>query len=170
MKKLLNICTVGIVLSLSACSFRTSDNRFPLLPQSQLEQQSYAVAYDSTIQTYRDRVNNSYDIESFIRGTDDWYRRKIKLPVEQIRASLLNRMLDHNVYAYYSGVLFAADLQRNFNQLSPQCWSKVQTPSLTQGIYTAMRDLQANKVRSEDRYIIEGQEKFLQQCVEAIKK
>ncbi|VEI46885.1 Uncharacterised protein [Actinobacillus equuli] len=67
------------------------------------------------------------------------------MPVEQIRAMILNRMMDHNIYAYYSGVLYAADLQGNFNHLDPECWNLVQTPSMSQGIHDAMLDIQKAK-------------------------
>ena len=58
------------------------------------------------------------------------------------------------MYAYYSGVLHAEALQTNFSRLSANCWQKVDSPSLTQGIYDAMRDLQKGKERGEnDAYI-----------------
>ena len=49
------------------------------------------------------------------------------------------------MYAYYSGVLHAEALQTNFSRLSANCWQKVDSPSVTQGIYDAMRDLQKAK-------------------------
>ncbi|MDG6472340.1 hypothetical protein Q7506_08440 [Glaesserella parasuis] len=157
------VAVIFTLILVTACSTNTSG--WKRLPESQIDQKSYAIAYGAVGQTYADRVNESYDITSFIRGVDDWFNKKVKHPIEQIRASLLNRMLDHNVYAYYSGVLYAADLQNNFNRLSPTCWTMVQTPSITQGIYDAMLDIQANKVR-HDKYIQEGADQILHLCVE----
>lgn len=102
-----------------------------------------------------------------MNGVNDWYTKKVTLPVEQIRAMTLNRMLDHNIYAYYSGVLYAADLQGNFNHLDPNCWNLVQPASITQGIHDAMLDLQKNKVRN-DKYIENGYEQILHLCVKTI--
>ncbi|QIW15227.1 hypothetical protein A4G20_02150 [Pasteurellaceae bacterium RH1A] len=152
---------------LTACSFGGKKTAYQPLKASEVDQKSYAVAYESTAQTYQDRVNDSYDIESFINGVDEWYKGQVKLPVEQIRASLLNRMLDHDVYAYYSGVLFAADLQNNFNRLSPECWSQTHPASMTQGIYEAMQGLKAGKVRN-DEYVTKGSEQWLQLCVKNV--
>ena len=70
-----------------------------------------------------------------------------------------------DVYAYYSGVLHAEALQTNFSRLSANCWQKVDSPSVTQGIYDAMRDLQKGKERGEnDAYISQGSEMLLKAC------
>lgn len=159
------VAVFGLVLILAACS--TSKSSYQPLSKSEIDQKSYAVAYEATAQTYLDRVNESYDIESFIQGVDKWYKKEINLPVEQIRASLLNRMLDHDIYAYYSGVLFAADLQNNFNRLSTECWNSIHPASMTQGIFDAMQALKVNKVR-HDSYITQGSEQLLKLCVKSV--
>ncbi|WGE34095.1 hypothetical protein NYR62_00615 [Actinobacillus genomosp. 1] len=165
MKKLMKPILICLTLAvLTACSSKSSWTR---LNDSEVDQKSYAIAYGATAQTYADRVNESYDIDSFMNGVDDWYNKKVNLPVEQIRAMILNRLMDHNIYAYYSGVLYAADLQGNFNHLDPSCWNLVQTPSMTQGIHDAMLDIQKNKVRG-DEYIKNGVEQILHLCVKTM--
>lgn len=48
---------------------------------------------------------------------NDWYLGRILVPIDQVKAKLYNGGgHDSNVYAYYSGVLFASDLQGNFNK------------------------------------------------------
>lgn len=166
MKKLVkSISLLVTMMFLAACS--SNNSGWKRLSASELDQKSYAIAYGATAQTYEDRVNETYDINSFIKGVDDWYSKRVTLPVEQIRAMTLNRMLDHNVYAYYSGVLYAADLQGNFNHLDPDCWNLVQTPSMTQGIFDAMNDLQKNKVK-DDEFIKNGVEQILHLCVKTM--
>lgn len=165
MKKLIKpflVCFTFVFLA--ACSGKSTWSR---LNESEIDQKSYAVAYGATAQTYAERVNESYDIDSFMNGVNDWYNKKVNLPVEQIRAMTLNRMMDHNIYAYYSGVLYASDLQGNFNYLDPECWNLVQTPSMSQGIHDAMLDIQRNTVRS-DEYIKSGVEQILHLCVKTI--
>ncbi|HGO5824075.1 TPA: hypothetical protein ACK3JW_001766 [Mannheimia haemolytica] len=164
-KTIKSILLFATLAFLAACSSNKSSwNR---LNDAEVDQKSYAIAYGATAQTYKDRVNESYDINSFMNGVNDWYTKKVNLPVEQIRAMTINRMLDHPVYAYYSGVLYAADLQGNFNHLAPNCWSLVQPASMTQGIHDAMLDLQKNKVRGDD-YIKNGVEQILHLCVKTI--
>ena len=67
------------------------------------------------------------------------------VPIKQIQDKLYTGGRDSDVYAYYSGVLHAEALQTNFSRLSANCWQKVDSPSVTQGIYDAMRDLQKAK-------------------------
>lgn len=168
MKSLLKTLSfISVLVVLAACSSGAKKSAYQSLKPSEIDQMSYAVAYEATAQTYQGRVNESYDIESFIRGVDEWYKGEVKQPVEQIRAGLLNRMLDHNVYAYYSGVLFAADLQNNFSRLSTSCWQQIQPASMTQGIYDAMNGLQKGKVRNDD-YLKQGAEQLLQLCVKSV--
>lgn len=166
MKKLMRMILTFATLSiLVACS--SNQGSWSRLKESDVDQKSYAIAYGATAQTYADRVNGSYDIDAFMNGVNDWYTKKVSLPVEQIRAMTMNRMLDHNIYAYYSGVLYAADLQGNFNHLDPNCWNFVKSDSLTQGIHDAMLDLQKNTVRG-DEYIKNGVEQILHLCVKTI--
>lgn len=166
MKSLKSLFIISTLFVLAACSGSNSAS-WTRLSETEIDQKSYAIAYGATAQTYADRVNGSYDIDAFVRGVDDWFNQKVSLPIEQIRASLLNRMLDHNVYAYYSGVLHAADFQSKFNYLSPTCWGFVQPPSLTQGIYDALVDIQKNQVRN-DKYIQDGADQVLHLCVEQV--
>ncbi|MDD0823859.1 hypothetical protein PTQ27_05175 [Mannheimia sp. AT1] len=161
-KSILVFATLSVLV---ACS--SNKNSWTRLNDGEIDQKSYAIAYGATAQTYADRVNESYDISSFINGVNDWYIKTVALPVEQIRAMTMNRMLDHNIYAYYSGVLYAADLQSKFNHLDPNCWNLVQPTSMTQGIHDAMLDLQKNKVR-DDEYIQNGVEQILHLCVKTI--
>lgn len=166
MKKVIkSILMVSIVALLAACS--SNKGSWTRLNEAEVDQKSYAIAYGATAQTYKDRVNETYDINSFMNGVNEWYTKKVALPIEQIRAMTINRMLDHNVYAYYSGVLYAAELQANFNHLVPNCWNLVQPTSMTQGIHDAMLDLQKNKVRGDD-YIKNGVEQILHLCVKTI--
>ncbi|MFA9499110.1 hypothetical protein ACERCG_01420 [Mannheimia sp. E30BD] len=164
-KAIKSILMITVVAFLAACS--SNKGGWTRLNEAEVDQKSYAIAYGATAQTYKDRVNETYDINSFMNGVNDWYTKKVSLPVEQIRAMTINRMLDHNVYAYYSGVLYAADLQGNFNHLDPNCWDLVQSTSMTQGIHDAMLDLQKNEVRSDD-YIKNGVEQILHLCVKTI--
>lgn len=149
---------------LSACgSGKSSD--WVRLSADQIDQKSYAIGYSTTALSYLDRVNEHYDINAFMHGADDWYRHKINLPVEQIRASLLNRMLDHPVYAYYSGVLYAAELQQNLSRLSPKCWEAVEPKSVNQGIHDAMLDLKQTNQPRNDEYLQHGADMLSQLCV-----
>lgn len=168
MKQHLKSCFFSLfALILVGCT--ASKSGWKSLPASELDQKSYAVGYSATAQTYLDRVNQSYDIEAFIRGADDWLKNKVSLPVEQIRSALLNRMLDHEIYAYYSGVLYSAELKSNFARLSSHCWNVIDAPSLTQGIFEAMTDLKNNRVRDDD-YLKQGAEKILHLCVDQVEK
>lgn len=135
---------------------------------SNVDQKSYAITYAGTAQTYEGRVNESYDIQSYTRGVDDYFQNKNTLPIEQIRGSLLHRMLDNDIYAYYSGVLDAHSFKTKMNYLSPACWALIDLPSATQGIYDAMMDLQKNQVRTEDAYIKQGADDILHQCVNKV--
>lgn len=169
MKSLLKSLLLVILLSaLTACGTSKSGG-WNRLSEDKIDQKSYAIGYATTSQTYLDRVNATYDIDAFMHGVDDWFTQKVNLPVEQIRSSLFNRMLDHNVYAYYSGVLYAAELQANSHRLSPNCWQLVESKSIAQGIHDAMLDLQKNRVR-DDEYIKNGAEQILHLCVEQIER
>ena len=62
-------------------------------------------------------------------------------------------------------MLHAEALQANLKRLSVNCWEKVDSQSMTQGIYDAMRDLQKGKERGEnDEYIAQGSETLLKAC------
>ena len=111
--------------------------------------------------TYKDRVTKNFFVDNFASGANDWYLGRIVVPIKQIQDKLYTGGHDSDVYAYYSGVLHAEALQTNFSRLSANCWQKVDSPSVTQGIYDAMRDLQKGKERGEnDAYISQGIIKF----------
>lgn len=166
MKTLLkSLFVVSAIAAVAGCSSQSTG--WKRISANEIDQKSYAITYAGTAQTYEDRVNESYDIDSYMRGVDDWFNNKVSLPIEQIRGSLLNRMLDHNVYAYYSGVLDASSFQSKANSLSPKCWNLLHIPSATQGIHDAMLDLQKGKVRDDD-YIKQGADQILHQCVESL--
>lgn len=161
---------IAMLAMLSACSlssyipFMGNDKPVINLDKDKIDQKSYAVAYASTVQSYNDRITEDYDVNSFASGANDWYLGRILVPTEQIRARL-GSGLDSKLHAYYSGVIFAADLQTNFSRLSATCWSKVDTQSMTQGIYDAVIDLRKGKVRGEnDEYITKGSEELLNLC------
>ncbi|MGC7559968.1 hypothetical protein [Pasteurella sp. PK-2025] len=156
---------------MSACSLSnylpfTGDKQAVIqLEQENIDQKSYATAYEATIETYKGRVDQDYDVHSFASGVNDWYLNRILLPIEQIRTNLYQGGHDTHIHAYYSGVLFASALQTNFHQLKADCWAHLDKASLTQGIYDAMKDLQADKVRAqEDPYIVQGAEQVLKLC------
>ncbi|VEI58892.1 Uncharacterised protein [Pasteurella multocida] len=162
---------LALIAMLSACSSLSSyvpftgDKAVIQLDEDQIDQKSYATAYEATIETYKGRVNDDFDVNSFASGVNDWYLNRILVPIEQIRQNLYQGGHDSNVHAYYSGVLFASALQTNFNNLKAGCWSHLNTPSLTQGIYDAMKDLQKDSVRAQDDpYIVQGSEQVLKLC------
>lgn len=172
MFKKFSILILAIILS--ACSSFTSYTSYipfigdskPVinLDEDQIDQKSYAVAYASTVQSYRGQVKEDYDVNSFASGVNDWYLGRILVPLEQIKDKL-SKGIDSSVHAYYSGVVFASDLQNNFSRLSNTCWSHIDRPSMTQGIYDAMLDIRKDKIRSdEDEYIVKGSETLLSLC------
>jgi len=125
--------------------FMGKDKKVIDLDKDKIDQKSYAAAYEG--------------------GANDWYLGRIVVPIKQIQDKLYTGGHDSDVYAYYSGVLHAEALQTNFSRLSANCWQKVDSPSVTQGIYDAMRDLQKGKERGEnDAYISQGSEMLLKAC------
>lgn len=166
MKSLMKFLIVCSLALLSACTSQKNTER---LSETELDHKSYAIAYSVTGETYKDRVTPTYDIKAFINGVNDWYYHRIALPIEQIRAMTLNRLLDHNVYAYYSGAIFAAAFKQNVDYLDPNCWGLLHKPSMAQAMDDAMHDLQVGKLRSEDDpYIREGADQIIQLCVKTI--
>lgn len=162
---------IALFSVLSACSSVTNyipfmgDNKPVInLDEDKIDQKSYAVAYASTVQTYTGQIKEDYDVNSFANGVKQYYEGAILVPIEQIKAKLASG-IDSNVHAYYSGVVFAADLQSNFSRLSQNCWTQINRPSMTQGIYDAMLDLKKGKARGEDdEYISKGSEQLLNTC------
>ena len=162
-------------ITLAACSsmssmtsyipFMGNDKKVIDLDKDKIDQKSYAAAYEATVATYKGRVNENFFVDNFASGAKDWYEGKILVPIKQIQDKLYTGGHDSDVYAYYSGVLHAEALQANFNRLSSTCWSKLDSPSITQGIYDAMRDLKKGKERGEnDEYIAKGSDELLKVC------
>ncbi|OOF46328.1 hypothetical protein [Rodentibacter trehalosifermentans] len=170
MLKKISILLFSIILT--ACSsitsyipFMDSDKKVINLDKDRIDQKSYASAYEATVATYKGRVNENFYVDNFASGANDWYLGRILVPIKQIQDKLYTGGHDSDVYAYYSGVLHAEALQANFNRLSQDCWQKLDPPSITQGIYDAMRDLKKGKVRSEDDdYIAKGSDTLLKVC------
>lgn len=135
------------------------------LPQDQIDQKSYALAYSTTVQARQGMVAKDYDVNSFASGVNDWYLGRILVSLDQIKAKLASG-IDSQIHAYYSGVVFAADLQQNVSRLKAgTCWEKLDRPSLTQGIYDAMLDLQKNQPRGDDdAYISQGTDQLMKIC------
>lgn len=164
---------VAVMVLLSACSswqdyvpFMGESKNVINLEQDKIDQKSYATAYQATVQTYSGRVNKDYLVDSFARGANDWLNGNVSLSLEQIKTNLYS---EHGqpteTFTYYSGVVFAGDLQANFNRLNKDCWQYIERASLSQGIYDAMLDLQNNKVRSEnDEYLVKGADQLLNIC------
>lgn len=145
--------------------FMGNDKKVIDLDSDKIDQKSYAAAYEATVVTYKGRVTENFYVDNFASGAKDWYLGRILVPVKQIQDKLYTGGHNSDVYAYYSGVLHAEALQTNFNRLSKNCWAQLDTPSLTQGIYDAMRDLQKGKERAEnDEYIAQGSEALLTLC------
>ena len=170
-----NLSVLFVIVLLSACSMSSVESYIPFmgsekkvidLDRDNIDQKSYAAAYEATLATYKGRVNESFQVDNFASGAKNWYLGRILLPVEEIQQKLYSGSgHDSDVYAYYSGVLHAAALEQNFNRLSPTCWSKIDSPSVTQGIYDAMLDLQKGTERAEnDEYIAAGSEALLRVC------
>ncbi|OOF36638.1 hypothetical protein [Rodentibacter heidelbergensis] len=170
MLKKISILLFSIILT--ACSsvssyipFMGDDKKVINLDKDKIDQKSYAAAYEATVATYKGRVNENFYVDNFASGANDWYLGRILVPIKQIQDKLYTGGHDSDVYAYYSGVLHAEALQNNFNRLSSSCWSKLDSPSLTQGIYDAMRDLKEGKVRTDDdEYIAKGSDELLKVC------
>ncbi|MGR3806874.1 hypothetical protein [Pasteurella testudinis] len=151
----------AFILCLTACGSRPVID----LSDSQRDQPSYAIAYQTTVQSFQGVVGKNYEVDDFTRGAQAWYRGDVKESVASIRDKLYNQLQDSDVYAFRSGIVFAGELQNNFSRLSQNCWSLLNKPSLTQGIYDAMRDLRRDRLRDEnDPYLVAGSEQFLQNC------
>lgn len=155
---------IGLIFSLSACSLWQGEKKVINLSKEQLDQKSYAVAYEATIHSKKAIVNKDYDVNSFSVGVKDWFERRVSMSVHDIEMKLALG-LESKIHAYYSGAVFAANLQKNFSRLSKTCWQKIDPPSLSQGVYEAMLDLKKGMDRSEtDGYISQGSEILLKVC------
>ena len=125
--------------------FMGKDKKVIDLDKDKIDQKSYAAAYEATVATYKDRVTKNFlwIILQVVQMTGISVASSCQS--KQIQDKLYTGGHDSDVYAYYSGVLHAEALQTNFSRLSANCWQKVDSPSVTQGIYDAMRDLQKAK-------------------------
>lgn len=166
MRKLMPPFLVIFTLILTACTTTSKPIR---LTESELDHKSYAIAYSVTAQTYKDRVTRNYNVNAFINGVNDLYYNRVDKPIEQIQAMMLNRVVDHKDYAYYSGIMFADAFHQNVNYLDKNCWALLHKASMAQGMDDAMRDLQKGKAKAEDDpYLSEGADKVIQLCVKTI--
>lgn len=152
------------IAGLSACSTQTPPKPVIDLPKEQRVQTSYAPAYEATQLTYQGRVNQQFYVDFFINGVLDWFKGKYKQPITELKHQLYEqgKGFEANVYDYYSGIIFAADLQQNFQRL--HCWQAIDVPSLQQGIYDALRDLKAQRSPTNLDWIAQGSEQFAQKC------
>lgn len=73
-KTIKSILMITAVAFLAACS--SNKGSWTRLNEAEVDQKSYAIAYGATAQTYKDRVNETYDINSFMNGVNDWYTKK----------------------------------------------------------------------------------------------
>ena len=72
------------------------------------------------------------------------------------------KVFDGYIYDYYSGIIFAADLQSNFQHLN--CWQQVDIPTLEQAIYDALRDMKNQTASHNQSWLDQASEQFAQQC------
>lgn len=162
-KKIGNLSGIAFVaLVLVGCS---SSSPVINLGPSQIDQKSYAAGYATTIQTEQGVIESNYNVEAFAKGVNKWYKGEIKQPIEEIKKAHLGHLQDSDVSAYDSGVIFASELEDNFKRLGEKCWKQINTPSLTQGIYDAARDLKEGSIRfANDPYISQGNDELLKVC------
>ncbi|MBE2896019.1 hypothetical protein HPC38_03915 [Pasteurellaceae bacterium HPA106] len=161
MKK--NVAALAAVLTLSGCSLFNNSAVIDL-PAGERDTPSYMIGYQTATQTYHGTIDRQYDVDEFTRGVQAWYRGDVKEPLESLRQKLYNKLQDSNVYEFRKGAVFAGDVQNNLSQFSPGCWAKLNKPSITQGIYDAMRDLQKQRVTYSEAQLNQGYEAFVRLC------
>lgn len=155
--------TVLFCMVLPSCQMFTK----PVYDLAKKERQpaAYAIAYQSVGYTYAERVNKNYDVDAFARGARDWYENRINEDLTTLQQQLSAGWQDSDIFAYRSGAVFAAELEKNLVDISKECLPSMHKPSLIQGIYDAMRDLQKNRSKDEnDAYLEQGTEQFIQKC------
>lgn len=165
---------ISIVLTLSACSMPSLPKLFQgdseeIIKEQRpekIDQKSYATAYEATLQTYHDRVGEHFYVNQFNKGVQDWFADRILIPVNTIREKISQGGHDSKNYAYFSGVLFASDLQTNFQRLGNKCWQAINIASLSIGIQDAMQDLKQHTAKSQDDpYLQDGTQQLLPFCI-----
>ncbi len=77
-----SILVFSTAVFLAACSSNKSG--WTRLNDNDVDQKSYAIAYGATAQTYADRVNESYDINSFMNGVNDWYTKRLHCQLSKL--------------------------------------------------------------------------------------
>lgn len=139
---------------------------FQRLPVKKIDQKSYAIAYETTIASYQGRVKPDYFVNSFARGVNDWYQQLVTQSPAEIKEKIYQKSgLSLKQHTYYSGILLAANLQNNLQQLKKGCWQKIQPASLVEGIYDAMADLKKGQPRpDDDPYLVQGTNQILKFC------
>lgn len=152
------------ILLLVACAQQHEAKPVIDLPQEQLVKSTYAPVYQSTQQTYYGRVNQHFNVDSFAHGVVDWFNGKYKQPISELKHQLYEqgKGFDGYIYDYYSGIIFAADLQSNFQHLN--CWQQVDIPTLEQAIYDALRDMKNQTASHNQSWLDQASEQFAQQC------
>ena len=115
--------------------------------------------------TYKDRVTKNFFVDNFASGANDWYLGRIVVPIKQIQDKLYTGGHDSDVYALLQWCVACRGITNQLQPLKRELLAKVDSPSVTQGIYDAMRDLQKGKERGEnDAYISQGSEMLLKAC------
>ncbi|KGQ33832.1 hypothetical protein P375_02135 [Gallibacterium genomosp. 2] len=156
---------ITVILLLAACVQQNEVKPVIGLPSQQIVKSTYAPVYQVTQQTYYGRVNQHFNVDSFVHGVIDWFNGKYKQPISELKHQLYEqgKGFDAYIYDYYSGIIFAADLQTNFQRLN--CWQQVDIPTLEQAIYDALRDMK-NQTPSHNRsWLDQSSEQFARQCL-----
>ena len=156
---------ITVILLLAACVQQNEVKPVIDLPSQQIVKSTYAPVYQATQQTYYGRVNQHFNVDSFAHGVVDWFNGKYKQPISELKHQLYEqgKGFDAYIYDYYSGIIFAADLQTNFQRLN--CWQQVDIPTLEQAIYDALRDMK-NQTPSHNRsWLDQSSEQFARQCL-----
>ncbi|MBE2894462.1 hypothetical protein [Spirabiliibacterium falconis] len=156
------VIALGALLVLSGCSM--FESAVIDLPQDERDTPSYMIGYQMATQTYHGTIDRQYDVDEFTRGVQAWYRGDVKESLESVRQKLYNKLQDSNVYEFRKGVVFAGDVQHNLTQFSAGCWAKLNKPSITQGIYDAMRDMKNQRERYSEAQLNDGNDAFLRVC------
>lgn len=152
---------------LSACTSQPVIPQSPVIPKLSLQQQdqkSFAIGYQTILQTYQGQIDHNYPVRNFNQGVADWFAGRYPQGVKQLKQDLYGKGIgyDKTVFSYYSGVIFAAELNQNLAYLG--CFSLVDIPSLRQGIGEGLQDLQQGKVRENDPYLDQGADLMLSAC------
>ena len=157
------IGTLAIACLISACSMPTFFESNDLNTNTtKIDQQSYAYAYDITVQGKKGMVTENFYVDKFNQGVRDWYNHRILVPIDEIQNTLYKNGSGHNSqnYAYFSGVVFAYELRDKLKLFSQNCYHAIDVPSLSLGIQDAMVDLKNQEPKDFEKTT----EQFLKTC------